>query len=147
MKTLVLIFLLAPFVGFSQIQVMPKTQEITIGKVKRGGQFVAEIKQEIKDGDTLYFYMFQNAKYSTITDFQIIHFEGKKTLDDLYTLLMSVFLEENKKNKEYKVDFNLGKSYCSIKTERMMGLTAVWFYTDKGYNSYTEKEINKLFGK
>lgn len=132
---------------FGQIEIREKDNAIVIGEIKRGGSFTANIKQRIENTDTVYTYMFKNGKYQNIVDLQYITFTGQKTLSDLYTLLKSVYLPENKKNTDYRVGFKLGKTECSVRTERVMGITATMFWTEKGYNSYSEKEIDKLFGK
>lgn len=125
------------------------TTKTTIGKAKRGGVTIAELYY-IGGGDidTTYVIMYSNAKYTTISDYNSILFNGgEDVLNQLYGVIKSVYAEENKKNKEYKKQFMLGKDDVIVSNYRMMGTTSAMIWTDGGYFYLTEKELDKLFGK
>jgi hypothetical protein len=132
--------------AFSQIQLAQKPVSVSLGEgVRSGGKFVAEIKVHPEEKDTTYTLLYQNMKYSTITDIKGVGFYAEgNTLNTLYSLFKSVWAAENKDNKDYKVEFKLGSQDVIITTA---GKKALFFTTDKGYFALTEKEVDQLFGR
>ncbi|MEI9810124.1 MAG: hypothetical protein WDO16_20895 [Bacteroidota bacterium] len=65
----------------------------------------------------------------------------------LYTILKSFFLPENKKDKNYSRTFNLGKTGVNVQHHRLITSRGVRFTTNDGYTYWSEKDIDKLFGK
>lgn len=146
MKISILIFsLFISSVAFCQIEVKTSPKKFTVGTIKRTG---TELFGEVIDNDTTYVLMYRNAEYQHIIDFRSISFTNEdNTLEQFYKLLKSVFLDENVKNKEYKVEFKLGDKDVSVSNFRMMGTSQSMFVTPRGYALFNEKEIDKLFGK
>lgn len=139
----------------SQISIDEKIIWTEVGKVKRGGQKMAYIEYTVskRNNDTTYFFTFKNEKYTTIVDFQHVSFVNSKTLSDLYKIMKSAFLEENKKDKDFMVSFKLGDKDVFVSNRRSFGLTLVVFHIyngpilDSHYISLGESEVEKLFGK
>ena len=140
------------FIGLklsAQIQIQTSNSEVIVGKCKNGAYTQAQLSYTIQeDKDTLYAFLFLNAKFSALTDYQTIQFSGENNaVSDLYNILKSFFTEENKKNKEYKVEFKLGNTQVIASNVRIMGVTSVMIFTTKGYVYLTEKQVEKVFGK
>lgn len=130
----------------AQIQVKKPVNKFNVGEVKQTGTLLYGIIGETND--TTYVLMYRNAEYQTLVDFKTVHFGNQdSTLTEFYKILKSVFLDENIKNRDYRVEFKLGDEDVSVSTYRIMGVTSVRFYTQKGYCYLTEKQIDKLFGK
>lgn len=128
----------------SQITIKSTPKQNVIGK----SGITEQLIQYIENDDTSYVFMFRNSKYQSIVDItQVVFKDVDSTLSSFYTLMKSVFLDENKKNKEYRVKFNLGNTEVIISTYLLMGKTSVWFWTSEGYAYFTEKEVDKIFGK
>src|SRR5689334_109867 len=86
---------------FSQLEVKPKPKKTTIGKTKNG-QYEVELYQLSIDNDTAYVIMYQDMQFQRIVDFKSVSFKDiDGTREKLYELMMSVFSDENEKNKEY----------------------------------------------
>lgn len=148
MKRLLILFLLISSIVHSQIQVKTIPDKVTIGKVGSGGGFIAELYYTVSDTDTTYYLMYNNFKYTHITDIQSVSFSSVDgTLEKLYSIMKSIFLSENKKNKDYKVALKLGSDDVVISNNRLLGVTQLMFYTPKGYFLISEKQVDKLFDK
>lgn len=149
MRTLYLTLLvLISFVVNAQIEVKQTPKWTTVGKVKNGMTYVAELQYMIEDKDTTYMVLYNNFKYQHITDIQSIVFANDdNTVQKFYDILKTFFSEENKKNKDYTINLKLGDSDVRLYNTRVMGVTSVSIYTDKGYFGITEKQLDKLFGK
>lgn len=118
------------------------------GKVNNFGTFVGSLSYSIDDKDTVYDLCFRNYKYTTITELDHIRFGGEGgAVDSLFSLMRTVFADENRKNKDYAVTVTLGKEPISISTYRSMGIPAVMILNREGYGLFTEKQLAKLFGK
>lgn len=145
----VIFALLLPILTFSQIEVKEAIRFTEIGHVKKAGMFFAEIKYSIdKQQDTTYYYVFKNEKYSTLMDIKIVSFGSQNnTLNELYKLYKLGFAEENRNNKDFSVRFKLGTSDVYLSSYKIMGIVAVTFNSPDGYITFTEKEVDRLFGK
>ena len=120
----------------------------TIGKNESLGAYVELYYRIGEEEDTTFVLMYQNKNYKTIVDIEsITFFGGMDVIDKLYSYMTSVFLDENKKNKDYKVHFALGDKDVIVSNERTMGNNWVRFWTSDGYFVLNEKQVNKLFGK
>lgn len=130
----------------AQIEVKKSQEKFIVGNYKATGSELVGLIDEYKD--TTYLLVFRNARYKTIFDFQMVGFKNEgNTLEVFYTLLKSVYLDENIKNKDYNVKFKLGGIDVSVSTVRISGITSAMFFTPKGYAMFSEKEIDKIFGK
>src|SRR5579871_2488125 len=153
MKTtfIVLIFTSMTFSAFSQLQVEKPLKKVSIGKVAPAGQFLAELYYYVPDDgdkDTTYSLMYKNQEYETLFDLQHLRFSSEgNTIKELYKLLQTFFTDENKKNKDYKVNIKLGQDQILLTNYRQMGIGSVFITTPKGYFILTERQVDKLFGK
>lgn len=148
----VLIIILLPCICYTQISAPLKVSaSITVGKIAPMGSFTAELSYQINEKDTkdtIYTLRFNNAKYTHITSIESVRFSGvDNTVVELYKMFKSVFSEENKKNKDYIVQFNLGKDAVAVSSIKSMGITSAMFTYKEAYFSLTEKQVDKLFGK
>lgn len=140
--------LLFASIAYSQIEVKLAPKETKIGKVKTAGRFHSELSYTVDESDTTYRILYNNAEYQTITDIQSVSFDSDDdALNKLYSVFRSFFLDENKKNKDYKVSLKLGESNIVLSNFRSMGITTVLVSAPIGYFLITEKQIDKLFGK
>ena len=142
-----LLYLIAFFVcsnNFGQIQNVKQLE--VIGTIKPKRTISAELSYIIQDdSDTLYTIMFRNRKYDYILRMQSIHFSGHDgTLQSLYTICKSVFSDENKTKKDYKVQFKLGGEQVIVSNK---GMSSLMFSTEKGYFYLTDRQVDRLFGK
>ena len=135
---------------FSQIEVnRESSKDVIVGQVKNGAYLHSQLMYTVNgEKDTTYAIFFRNAKYETLSDFQYVTFTNDGgTLDTLYNILKSFFTEEHKKDKDYKVEFKLGKDDVTVENFTMLGKTSVMFWTSKGYFYINDKQVDKLFGK
>ncbi len=146
--TLFVIILLISTTSYCQIQMQSSGgSKVVVGKCKNGAYTQAELSYTIEEKDTLYTLLYLNQKYSTLTDYVTLTFsEEGGTKNQLYSILKSVFSEENKKNKEYKQSFKLGNDQVIASNYRTMGVTSVMLFTSKGYCFLTESQLEKVFG-
>jgi hypothetical protein len=147
----VAIALIVSFSSFAQIQVIDvnKSSSVTVGKLKSGLAFVADLEYKLDDKDTLYTLSFQNNRFQQIVAIESIHFNADgNTLYGFYSICKSVFSEENKKNKDYSVTFKLGNQTIMVVNSRMMGTTYLRIFAGNAYTlPLLESQIDKLFGK
>lgn len=151
MKKLIFSLLfLVPVLSFAQIAIQSAGTEKkgTLGVVKGLGYYIGEISYTIEGKDTTYTFYFRNNKYSQLVDVQYVSFDEQGgTLNQLYDVMKSVFKEENKKNKDYEVKFNLGDTPVIVSGTKLSGTYVLWFYTPNGYCYLRENTVDKLFDK
>jgi hypothetical protein len=127
----------------AQLTVQESAPTVTVGKTALG-----ELYYKIIDNDTMYTLLFRNAEYSTLIDYCSVTWQSEMgETQNLYDIIMSVFKDENKKNKEYKIQFKLGSTDVIVSTSRVMGMTQAWFWTNDGYTAFTQEQVKRLFGK
>lgn len=143
---MIALFWLVSFSANAQIQQVTLPVLKKIGEVKYLGEFLAEISYTTKDSDTSYSLLFNNAKYSHITDLARVEFENSPgILDTLYNLLNSGFdLEKGKQSTFY-----LGKDFIAVSSDKAMGIKfiKVLALDKKAYFYLRKKQLNELFGK
>ena len=150
MKSIILFCsILCSTISFAQMSDVYKTEKVTvIGDVKSGPYTIGKLSYKIVDDDTLCTLMFYNRKYSQITDYQYIQFSAADgTIDQLYNAFKSFFTPENIKNKDYKLNFDLGETPVLLANLRQMGITTVYLGVTGGNTNFTEKQVDKIFGK
>jgi hypothetical protein len=138
-------------ISFSQIKSVENTKPIEIGKVGGGSMspFVASLNYNKGDADVnTYFLMYNNLKYTTITDINSVVFSASQTeLDGFYNELKNSFASEKGTEKK----FELGKETVWVKTIKNLGVTSLQITTSDegtlGYFYLTNKQLDKLFGK
>jgi hypothetical protein len=138
--------------AYGQISTPQKsTPSSIVGKIAPMGAFVAGLSCRINEADskdTTYTLSFNNLKFKHIDAIESVSFSGvNNTVNELYKVFKSVFTDENKKNKDYIVNFTLGKDAVTISNTKAMGVTSAMFLVKDAYFTLTEKQVDKLFGK
>lgn len=142
MLTLIAIF--GFITSFSQIQKTQLPDRIKVGEIKSGYAFIASLTYSVSDGDTTYTILYDNNKYTKITDIQKLVFnEDGGVLNSLYQILSETIEQEKGKRSTIK----LGEDDIAITAERMMGVkyVDVMNMKDGSYFSLTQRQLNKLF--
>ncbi len=148
MKRMILLFCFTIAInsGFAQLEKTEIPPSIKIGAAKRGFISIAQLEYFLSGTDTVYMISFNNLKYTTIKDFQTLHFkETGGVLNSLYRLLSESMDAE--KGKE--ATFKLGKEEILVKSSRMMGGKYIYFYivNKEAYFNITKKELDQLFNR
>jgi hypothetical protein len=149
-KLLLFSLILFSFLSNAQIKVLNIPKSIELGKVNAGFYTHSEITYIVDEKDTVYTFRYMDARYKGIVEYKSVDFKSdNNTLNEFYNICKSVFSEENRKNKNYIVNFKLGNDYFLVKNTRMLGITYVTIgVIDKGYTiQFLESQIDKLFGK
>ncbi len=152
MKKFILFFvLLVSLSGTAQIREVEKSKYQEIGKVSPGGMaFISSIsvmKDADANGTNSYLWMYNNLKYTTITDIRSISFTASNEDFEALYQLMKTQLSADKGTEK---DLELGKSRITIKTIRNLGISSLTIYDLTGGGGYfylTAKQVDKLFGK
>lgn len=143
MKTIITFYsFFLPFIVFSQINVIEKSEPVIIGKV----QFI-----KLEKTDNIYTFTYDNIKYKTISDTKSFSFEDKENaFEKLYQLIIDGF--ENLPNNDIMID--LPNDIIWLHFEKNLGLVSFQFRQaiNKSdvfaYSVYlTKKQVQKLFGK
>ncbi len=141
-------WLIVSLAGHAQIEEKEIAGWEVIGKLQFGGITKAKMQYTLSGTDTTYMLLIKDAGEQQQKKYFSIVFMGTgDTYEKLYTILKSFFLPENKKNKKYSRAFDLGKTGVSVQHYRLIDGRAVMFYTRDGYAYWTERDIDKLFGK
>lgn len=134
--------MLISLTGFSQLAVTKHEDPITVGKAKQGGNLFAEIYY-YPETDTTFTFRYKDCRYTSLSEYKTVKFEGNQTLNDFYKILKDAFVTD-----DYKVDVKLGNDNLVVSIQKTMGLKAVSIMVlGKGYVNLTEKQVDKLFGK
>lgn len=134
-------------------QMSKAAPEKTIGEVKDFGSPREKLTLTMNGSDSLCVLTYNDLGYEKLTVFKSVQFKANgSVLDSLYAACKSVWLPENVKNKEYKLEFNLGDAFIRITNYRVLGASACRVYTvDKanvsGFFQMTQKQLDKLFGR
>lgn len=153
-KTLLTLFFVFIFSipSYSQITVISdgsEYEEKEIGQSKSLGiGMVAKLtERKYTDGDLVYFLLFRNSEYTSIVDFESVHFfADEETLDQLYSLFKDGF--DSPEVNRYKITIQLGDETFTIRGSGVGKIKYMTFYT-KNDTSYplTLKQVNQLFGR
>lgn len=147
-----LLSLLLSTASFAQLTISKpsenKALEAKVGEVKNMGVFIADLTYRVAEKDTVYTIMYKNAAYTTLTDIKSISFESEgNTVNELYAAFKTFFSDENRKNKDYKLQLKLGETDVFLSNLRTMGVTRVMIFTARGHFYLTEKQLDTLFGR
>lgn len=140
----IFILSVAAFAFLSSFGQITSVQETEIGKVRRMTSEFIWLVRSVNAGDTT--YILRYASQATIggKEMESIPFKGASTVNDLYKTLQSAFPKSDRE----KTAFVLGSVSMRAETERHMGVRYVTLYTDNSRSVvFTEKELNKLFGR
>ncbi len=149
-----LLFVLLCFLSLSvtaQIKEVPASKYVEIGKVGSGlGPFISSIsviRDTASGGTNSYLWMYNNLKYTTITDIKSISFTASdEELEGLYNLLKTQMGAE--KGAEKRLE--LGKHTLNFTTTKNLGVPSLVIYdlsAGGGYFLLSSKQLDKLFGK
>lgn len=144
-----------PNMLFSQITTLDFGEDTVIGSYKTGlppQTTIIELKMRVTaEQDTIYSMMYRDAQYSQIIDYKTIYFDNRQTLLDFKDIVLSVFKEENRRNRDYIVRFTLtnlrgGQELVSVSTHRSMGITTAMVQVQgKGYIAEVERNWRRVF--
>jgi hypothetical protein len=120
----------------------------TIGQLKFGGITKAKVQYTASGSDTTYFLFIKDVRDQPKDHYFSITFKNLDgTFEKFYDILKSFFLEENKKNRNYSRTFKLGDKGVNIQYHLLITGRGIRFTTSDGYTYWSEKDIDKLFGK
>ena len=119
-----------------------------IGALKFGGITKAKM-QYINDGsDTTYLLFVKDVREQPKNNYFSIRFKNTDdTYAKLYSILKSFFLNEHKKDRKYSRTFKLGDTGVNVQHYRLITGRGIMFYTSDGYTYWSERDVDKLFGK
>lgn len=152
---LLFVLILTPITSTAQITVLDTGTDEVIGSHSVGlypKTMIIELSMGISaEQDTTYTLTYRDGSYSHIFSYESIYFSDKETLLQFKDIVMSVFKDENRKNKEYEVNFTLPGSrgeniLATVKTHRSMGITTSWlFINNQGHIAEVERNWTKVF--
>ena len=143
MKKILLLLLIAPVLGFGQIQKSNLPEVSLIGEVSNPVGFIASLKKSVVDGKDFYMLTFRNAEYQYLTEVETLSFYADK--DDLEYLFL-----ELKKGFKSKSEMNLDVGKSKLYFNQYINNKTLLIYVSgeaKGYFSLNGKQLFKLFGK
>jgi hypothetical protein len=150
MKRIIIITItfLVSSVLYAQLEEKTAGDWQTIGQLKFGGIIKAKLEYTASGNDTTYFLLIKDVREQPKDNYFSITFKNiDGTFEKFYTILKSFFLEENKKNRNYSRTFKLGNKGVSIHYHLLITGRGIRFTTSDGYTYWSEKDIEKLFGK
>lgn len=152
MKKLLILFVAATItiISFAQTPYEAPSYQKEIGKIGKINDRTttyASLWYEIIGNDTVYSFLFQTSIQYGPLSMASVAFKGVDTLNIFYTNLKSVFTDEHKKDRKYKVNFKLGITEVVAGAVRSNGETTVKFSTPRGFIHLTEKQVDTIFGK
>jgi len=134
--------------SFAQIEMRETANWILIGELKFGGISKAKLQYIHSGGDTTYMLFIKDVREQPKNHYFGINFKGiDNTFNTLYDILKACFLKENRKNRKYEKTFKLGDSFVHLQHYRLITAPGIMFSTKEGHAYFTEKDIDKLFGK
>ncbi len=135
----------------AQITMTEKADWQPIGKLKSLGSTIASLEYRVANRDTLYLLFmkdFTRRGEDAESRFFSIKFNGiDNTCHNIYQLLKSFFLEENRKNKNYTQTFRLGEQMVHLQHTTLITGKGVMLSTNDGYINLSKGDIEKLFNK
>lgn len=132
MKKLLLFCLIIPSVSFSQV-ILKKS--ITIAKLS-GGVHPVQVDRDVIQGDTVYFFIFQNRKYEAITDVISMIIKKKELWSFSKALTAAQTVQVD--------DAVMMDNYSITKHKVGFGNISYWLHYGNGYCYMSEKELRKL---
>lgn len=153
---LLIAMILNGIVSYAQLQEMESSNAnwMTVGEVKWLTNTKASLKYFVAKNDTTYLLYMQdeqklkNNRDMTVRKYFSISYSGvDNTNDKLYELLVSFFNSENRKNKKLEKIFTLGNQLVLVQHYPKLTTSAILFSTKENHIVFTEKELDKLFGR
>lgn len=138
----------ASLTGSAQIEERESADWKVIGRLKFGGITKAKMEYTTAGTDTTYFLFIKDARDQPKDNYFGITFKSiDGTYEKLYGILKSFFLPENKKDKKYSRSFNLGNTGVHVQHRQLITSRGIMFSTTEGHTYWSEKDVDKLFGK
>lgn len=135
---------LAIFAFLSSFAQISPVKETEIGKVRRMTSEFIWLVRSVTEGDTTYILRYANQAHNIGREIESMPFKGASTVNDLYKTLQSAFPKADRE----KTAFVLGSVGMRAETEKHLGVKYVTLYNDNSRSVvFTEKELNRLFGK
>lgn len=132
----------------AQIEMASPAEWAIVGELKTLGLTKAKMEFRTVGADTLYFLLMKDFRKQQETNYFSVKFKGTgNTFSQLYELLQSFFIAENRKNKDYMKTFRLGEEGVNLQHCNLIGQHGVRLTTNEGYINLSEKDVDKLFGK
>lgn len=152
MRKLLFTGLIALFFGFvsnAQIKKVETSKKVEIGKITPGG--VKTIYCE-KINDEFYTFHYKDAKFTKIEEWKSFKINSEQDFNDLYDVIIQGF----KDMPEEDIMLETPTGFIWLNYKKFLGKPIIRFgfttskseYANIGFsNEYTEKQIDKLFGK
>ena len=137
----------------AQIQISNIKQPIRVGESKNGPYSIAKLTylvDETNKHDTTYTFTFRDSRYKDRMEYAAVSFKSEgNAKDDFYSMVKTVFSNNNKRNKQYEVTFKLGDELVQVKNFRFTGITyAMIVFNGKSQTiPLLKSAVNKTFGK
>ena len=153
---LLMAMILIGMVSNAQLEEMESSTAkwITVGEVKWLSNTKASLKYFVAKNDTTYLLYMQdeqklkNNRDMTMRKYFSISYSGvNNTNDKLFELLASFFSSESRQNKKLEKIFTLGNKLVHVQHYPKLTAAAILFSTKENHIVFTEKELNKLFGR
>ena len=136
------------YAAIAQIEMSEAQTWTTIGELKSLGLTKAKMEYKNQGMDTSYMLFMKDVRKHPENNYFAVHFKGTDdTFNKLYDVLKSFFVAENRKNRKYTKTFKLGSDFVNIQHYRLITSPGIMFSTNEGYTYFSEKDIDKLFGK
>lgn len=147
-KVCLFCLLLASVRASAQLKELPMPRDWQLlGQVKYVGAAKATLEFMPGNPDTTYLLLMRDYRYE-LKNYFSIRFNGSGgTLENFYTILLSFFQKENRKNKNYVKLFSLGNVKVHVQHYRQLTAHQVMLTTDDGTILLGEGEIKRLFGR
>lgn|GEM_PF-4233565 len=153
MKKIILnaFFLFSAITSFGQLilekSAKDKPEMVSVGKGNRW-----ELFHKNKPGDTSQYCIIYSNDFATDKveeKSRTIFFKNEgNVLNNLYLVMNSVFLDKNKKIKQYSLKFILGETHVKVErveNERSTGLLSAYYGDEVGFLTYTKRDLEKVF--
>lgn len=135
-------------IATAQIKMAEQAEWVVAGQVKSLGTTIAKLEYSAAGTDTAYFLLMKDFKKQEEVNYFSIKFRAKgNACSQLYELLKSFFIKDNKANKNYMQTFTLGETGVNLQHCTLIARHGVRLTTKEGYINLSEKDIDKLFGK
>jgi hypothetical protein len=142
------LLLLIVSVAVAQIEEQQAREWKTIGELKTLGLTKARMQFTVSGSDTSFMlFMKDFTKQPENNYFSIVFNSTGDTFSKCYTLLISFFDDENRKDKDYMKTVKLGKTMLNIQHQGLIGSAGIRLTTNDGYITLSKKDVDKLFGK
>jgi hypothetical protein len=143
-----IIIVLAAFAVPAQLKIADKADWNMKGQVKSVGMLIAKLEYSITEGDTTWFLLMKDFKKQEEVNYFSIRFQSTgNACTQLYELLKSFFTDKNRANKNYMQTFTLGNAGVNLQHCALIAKHGVRLTTREGYINFSEKDIDKLFGR